>query len=153
MADIKWKASGRVTNPLVILGNAAPPDGLNGLVASTGAAVSLAVANVSDLDLYADFELVVAFVANPVADNVVELWVMRSVDGTNYEDGSTATIVPRNGFVGNFVVRAVTSVQRMVIPRVVLPPRDFKILVVNKTTQNFAASGNTLSAYFYRGQV
>lgn len=153
MADIRWKASSRATNPLVILGNAAPPDGLNGLAATTGAALSAAIENVSTLDLNVDLELVVSFGVAPVADNVVEVWFVRSVDGTNYEDGSTATILPRSGFVGNFVLRAVTAVQRMVIPRVVVPPRDFKVLVINRATQAFAASGNTLTGYFYRGQV
>lgn len=148
MADIRWKLSGRAVNPLTILATE-----LNSLVASTGAVLSPVVPNASDLDLYVDFELVVTFAANPVADNVVELWIVRAVDTVNYEDGSTATIVPRNGFAGNFVVRAVSSVQRMVIPRVVVPPRDFKVLIVNKTTQAFTASGHTLKGDFYRGQV
>jgi hypothetical protein len=149
MADIKWKASGRATNPLTLMSTE-----LNSLASGSGA-IGAAIVNETDhLDLYVDLELVVAFVASPTADSVVEAYFARQIDGTNYEDAATGgtPIGPKNGFVGSFVMRAVTP-QRVIIPSVLVPPRDFKVFVINRAGQAFAASGNTVKGYFYKEQT
>jgi hypothetical protein len=142
MAAEKWLPSTRGSNPLSVMTTE-----LNSL-ASTGTAVSSAVDNDADLDTLADFELVIAYGTNPTAGSLIELYIVRTVDGTNYED-----VTPQSGFAGAFVLAATTSTQRLIIPGVPIPPRDFKTYVVAKTTgQTAAASGNTLEAFFYGRQ-
>jgi hypothetical protein len=154
MSDIKWRSSTRS-------GNASGVDilttELNSLANNAGSAPSTAVPNDTgnvDLDFYVDLELTVTFGSAPTDGFAVECYVVRQIDGSNYEDASSSgPIVPRNGFVGSFLVRNVTTAQRIIIPGVVLPPRDFKLMVVNKTGQAFPASGSKVRGYFYKEQV
>jgi hypothetical protein len=104
------------------------------------------------LDTYADFELVCTHGTAPVADKTWDLYLVRQLDGTNYEDAS-ASRPPANGFAGSFVLDAVTSVQRKVLPGILLPPFAFKLLLVNKSGQAAAASANTLKMETYNMQV
>jgi hypothetical protein len=144
MASVTWEQNRDVT---------ALTTELNSL-ANNAAAISSAIDNDTDLDVYADFELVVTYGSNPTDQSLVELYVVRTVDGTNYEDASTTgPVVPRTGYVGGFSLRAVTTAQRIVIPEVRLPPRDFKVFVINKSGQTTAASGNTVKLKTYRQQV
>lgn len=128
---------------------------LNSLT-TTGSAISSAVNNTTNGDLYMDVELSITYGTNPTAGSLIELYVVRSVDGgSTYEDGSTTgPIVPASGYAGAFVLRAVTTTQVMVIPGVSVPPGYFKVMVYARTTgQTAAASGNTLRALMYGEQV
>lgn len=147
MATSKWIASARGTAGLISILSTE----LNAL-ANDAAVTTAAIENNSTLDQYADFELVATFASAPTADKTVDLYIVRSVDGTNYEDAS-ATRPPAGGFVGSFVLDAVATVQRKVIPGVMLPPTTFKLLIVNKSGQAMTASGHTLRGDFYNQQV
>jgi hypothetical protein len=127
---------------------------LNSLGATTGKAISGALDNGTDLDLFADFELLVTFATGPTANTVVELYIVPAIDTTpNYSDGSTS-ILPQPGlYVGGFVVRSVTTAQRMVLRGVSLPPDNFKVLVQNTTNQAFPASGSTVRYNKYAMQT
>ena len=92
--------------------------------------------------LWADFELYLAggvgltlTTASPV-----ELYVIPSIDGTNYADlfptGTTDSLAPSNLYKGAFLVRAeqtITTAQRIVISDVLIPPYLFKIGLRNNT--------------------
>lgn len=145
MAVAKWIGSTRGTNPVGVLTTQ-----LDGLVDAAGV-VSNAVTN-AELDTYADLELVVQFGVAPTADRTFDLYLVRQIDGTNYEQAS-ATRPPANGFVGSFALDAVTTLQRMVINDVRVPPLAYKYLLVNKSGQTAAASANTLKEYRYNMQV
>ncbi len=148
MAEIKWIVSTRSGNPVTVLDT-----GLNAL-ASSAAAISSAIDNDADLDTYADFQLSVTFGSAPTDASICSLYLVRTVDGTNFEDASTTgPVVPRGGFVGAFSVRAVTSAQVMILKEVLLPPRDFKVMLVNSTNQAFPASGSTVKMLTYKQQV
>lgn len=146
MADAvtRFKASARATNPADVI-----TTGLNSL-ANNAAALSAAQSNdaADEGDLYADLELAVTFGTAPTENALVEVYIVRTVDGTNHETDS-AEGRPKNGYVGGFVVDNVTTAQRLILPFVLLPPRDFKILLINKSGQAFPASGSTLKAYYY----
>lgn len=121
---------------------------LNSL-ATTGTVTGTAVDNSSDKYLYGDFELFITYGTNPTAGSVIELSLLRSIDGTNYEDAPGPS-----GFVGAFVLAATTSGQRLVIRGVPLPPGLFKPYIAAKTTgQTAAASGNTLKLNKYTPEV
>ena len=101
---------------------------------------------------YADFELVVTYGSAPTADAPVYLYFLKSPDGTNTEDGSTS-VTPSAAPDVIFTVRAVTSAQRVVRGRVVLPNGDYTVLLVNAAGQTMAASGNTLKMWTYNDEL
>lgn len=123
---------------------------LNALANDAG--VISAVLPQTALDTYADFELVCTHSVAPVADRTWDLYAVRQLDSTNYED-ATAARPPANGFLGSFVLDAVTTVQRKVLPGIMLPPFAFKVLLVNKSGQAAAATANTLKMETYNMQV
>jgi hypothetical protein len=143
---IKWILSTRTPNPVTVLDT-----GLNALAQAAGV-TSGDIANSSDLDMFADLELVCTHGTAPVVDRTWDVYMVRRVDGTNYENGS-ATRPPANGYLGSFKLDAVTSAQRMVVPGVVLPPGTFRILLVNSSGQAAAATGNTLKLLVYNQVV
>lgn len=126
--------------------------GLDALAATTGKAISSAIDNSTDLDLFDDLELSVDFVTAPTAGTVVEVYLLPAVDGTNYPDGSTSVLPQAGLFVGGFVVRNDTAAQRMALRGIALPPGSFKYLVQNTTNQAFPASGSTLKRNPYQLQ-
>jgi hypothetical protein len=145
MSDIKWYNSIAVANALTTE--------LNSL-ANAAAALSSAIDADADLAPFGDFELVATFGVAPTANSTVDCYLVRQVDGTNYEDASTTgPILPANGYVGSFVLRAVTTEQRIVLHSVTLPILDFKVLVVNNSGQSMAAANNTVKIKRYRKQV
>lgn len=139
--NVLWKA--HASNPFSVMTTE-----LNSL-GSTGTATSAAVDNSSDLYMYGDWELVITYGTNPTAGSVIELYLARSIDGTNYE-----AVPPASGLLGAFSLIASTSAQRMVLPNMPLPPGLFKAYVVAKTTgQTAAATGNTLKVTKYTEQL
>jgi hypothetical protein len=124
---------------------------LNALAATTGKAISAAVDNSTDLDLFDDLELAVTFASAPTAGGVVEVYLLPSIDGgTTYPDGSTSVLAQGSLYVGGFIVRAVATAQVLVMRGVALPPGLFKYQVQNTTSQAFPASGSTLQRNPYQ---
>ena len=88
-------------------------------------------------------ELVVTYGTAPTANTACVVWLLREIDGTNYEDGSSTVTPSRNPDLV-FPLRAVTTAQRIVVTGD-LPPGSFVALLRNDSTgQAMAASGNTL---------
>lgn len=124
---------------------------LNSLAATTGKAISSAIDNSLDLDLFDDLELSVDFVSAPTAGTIIEVYLLPSIDtGTTYPDGSTSILPQSSLYVGGFAVRATTSAQVMVLRGIALPPGSFKYLIQNTTNQAFPASGSTLERNPYQ---
>jgi hypothetical protein len=67
------------------------------------------------------------------ANTAVNVWILRQVDGTNYEDNTDATTPARNPDMV-FPLRAVSTAQRVALPSIDLPPGLFKALVKNDGT-------------------
>jgi hypothetical protein len=88
-------------------------------------------------------ELVVTYGTAPTANTACVVWLLREIDGTNYEDGGSTVTPSRNPDLV-FPLRAVTTAQRIVVTGD-LPPGSFVALLRNDGTgQAMAASGNTL---------
>lgn len=119
---------------------------LNSLANNAGTAASSAVDNATNLDQLAYFELNATFGSNPTADSTVDLYLMYSLDGTNYADYTSGTTPVANGtnYVGSFVLKATTSAQRVHSPPVYLRAYKFKVAAVNKSGVAFPASGSTI---------
>jgi hypothetical protein len=125
---------------------------LNALASSTGKAISSAIDNTTNGDLFDDLELAVDFVTAPTAGTVIELYLLPSIDGTVYPDGSTSILPQSSLFVGGFAVRNTTAAQVMTLRGIALPPGLFKYLVQNTTNQAFPATGSTLRRNSYQLQ-
>lgn len=132
---------------------------LNALGSSTGKAISSAIDNyMPDTvtyqgDLFADLELAVDFVSAPTAGTVIELYLLPSIDGSVYPDGSTSILPQSSLYVGGFAVRATTAAQVMVMRGVALSSGSYKYLVQNTTNQAFPATGSTLRQNTYQLQT
>lgn len=102
-------------------------------------------ADATDANLYGDFELAWTHGTAPTDNTTIDLFLVRSADGTNYEDASSSIAPGANTYVGSFQERAVTTGQRKVIPDVRLPPGLWKAVILNNGTgQALSASGHTL---------
>lgn len=109
--------------------------------------------NTTALDLFADFELNATFAVAPTVGTGIDLYLVPTIDGTNYEDGAlaAANVQPSMAyFAGSFIVRAVTTAQKIAVTGARLGPTKYKAVLVNNATgQAFAASGNTLGFRSY----
>lgn len=83
----------------------------------------------------------------------VTLYLVPSVDGTNYTYGGDTLTPPATCLVGDFVLDAAVTARYVGLPCVAIPPTKFKLLVINKTGQAFAASGNTLKYRTYNREI
>lgn len=114
--------------------------------------ISASIDNTSLLHFWDDVELACTFAATPSANATVELYLIQSVDGTNFTDGSTTIDPPTTSLIGVFPIRATTSAQRVSVRGVQLSPGLFKYLVINKTGVASSGTSNTLKRRPYSTQ-
>lgn len=127
---------------------------LDGLGANAGVFCTTHYDNghMDNLYLWGDMELTVSFGTAPTAGRVVELYVIPADDGSNYATANP-TSPPANLIAGAWVVRNVTTAQRLVLRQVPLPPSRFRLLIRNTTDQAFAGTGNEVQMLPYRLQI
>jgi len=74
----------------------------------------------------------------------ISIWFLQSIDGTNYEDGSSSVTPARTADVV-IPLRATTGAQRVTKIAALPPGSTVKVLLKNDATgQSLNASGNTL---------
>lgn len=143
MANIgKWNAPSAVVTVLTTE--------LNALANNTMAAVSAAVANQTNLDVYSDWELVLASLS-PTAGAHVDVYIAEAVDGSNYPADAAATMrLQASQLLCTFGlgITAATA-QRTVVRNVVIPPGTFKIYLDNQSGVALGATSNTLKMIPY----
>ena len=84
----------------------------------------------------------------------MDLYLVRAVDGTNYEDGDATNRPTSNAFAGSFQVLSNATAQRMVVRDVLMPPGLYKAIIHNNATgQALAATGHTLKVRPHNRQV
>ena len=107
-----------------------------------------------ELYLYMDLELYLNTQGSARdADARVEVYLLPTVDGTNYAYGDASTDPSQALKVGDFYFDAATTARRTIVRGILLPPEDFRFLVMNETGQAFASSGNTLKYIKYNIQT
>lgn len=125
----KWTALDTIAT--VLNGDATAPTLKN--LASAANKISTTAIDNSDAAnrfQYADFELFCRGQSAMTAGTTLSLWIIESLDGTNFEDGSDS-VTPARPPDERFFVRAVSTAQRLVIRGLLLPPTKFKILLSN----------------------
>ena len=154
MATIRWEETTAVKT---VLNTATQGTTLNALANAARAITNSTgdIANQTNLDFLADFELLVDIQSAPaLGDKVAELYLLPSVDGTTFPDGSTS-ITPQTRLLADiFEARqAITGDLRMVVPSIPLSPRITRALLINTSGAAFGANdGHTLKAQAYRLQ-
>lgn len=126
--------------------------GLDSL-ANGSRAISSAIANGTEKDLYGDLELSIKYGTAPSAGTkVAEVYLLPTVDGTNYPEGSTSLTPQKALLIATFESRnpSTSTFEKLVIWGVTIPARGFKLLLVNTSGQSLASSGNTLKIKRYK---
>ena len=104
--------------------------------------------NSSNLYAFVDLEIVLASAAFTGTDSVIELYLVASVDGTNYPDwtGNVTSEEQENAqyHVGTVTTSGATAAQRMALRDVSLPNGKYKWGLRSRANVTLAASGNTL---------
>ncbi len=114
-----------------------------------------AVANQTNLDTFADIELVWSFAVAPTAGNFLKVHMLFAEDGTNYEEGAgdgTAITSPLPGCqVASVSPAADTNTHRKLFQGIPLPPYLFKCLVENAACGQTATV--TLNVFTRKDQI
>lgn len=107
--------------------------------------------NSTNLYAYAQLDLVLGSAAFTGSDSGVEVYVVPTVDGTNYPDwsGNATTDAPEQGhyFVAFLPLKASTAARRVISSSqnpIELPQGKFKFGIRSRANVTLAASGNTL---------
>lgn len=109
--------------------------------------------NTSDLDIYADFELLLTYAAAPPSGiKVCDLYIIPTLDGLNYASASASVTPQRFLLVGAFESAApdVSTPERLILTQITIPPREFRVLITNTAGQTWGATGNTLRMRKYK---
>jgi hypothetical protein len=126
----------------------------SGVTQNTGTNAAFDNQAAGNLYFWGSFELDVTFGTAPTDNSTVDLYIVPALDETNFTpttDGASP-VVDLNSYAGSFNVRANTAAQKPKIQGVPLPPCKFKLYAINKTQQQFPATGSTLSFLPYREQ-
>lgn len=110
--------------------------------------LSDAIDNSTNKYALADYELVLGSAAFTGTDSIVNLYLIPSVDGTNYGDwtGNVTTEEQENEpyYICSFITSGATAAQRLTKERSALPNGLYKLALRNASGVTLAASGNTL---------
>lgn len=119
---------------------------LNTLANGAYSAVGTAFDNTSNLDQWAAAEIALASL-NPTTGAYLQLFLVQSLDGTNYDDAPSSTNPGYHQSVAAVSVATGSAVKKIDTPMFRIPPGKFKLVLLNKTNVSFAASGNTVTLY------
>lgn len=118
---------------------------LNSLANGSYSNASSAVDNLTDLYEYMEVELAIASITTGSGAPYCGLYLVKEIDGTNYEDGGGATAPASTALIATFPLRAsTTAAQRVVVGPIAIPPAHFKLVLQNNAGAALASSGNTV---------
>ncbi|HTZ79062.1 MAG TPA: hypothetical protein VMC10_14190 [Stellaceae bacterium] len=115
-----------------------------GTLSATGAVVA------ATGHLYGFVEFMAGASYTPTANGFIELWLLQSIDGSNFEDGS-ATVAPARVADAIIPVRAGSSIAPRAnagLPPLVLPPGSYKPIARNQTGAALPSAGNLIRIAF-----
>ena len=134
----KWSALGTLTTYLTTA-----LDGLGIGANKLGAAISNDGS--TERNRFISFELTVATQASARTSGAfVSLYLLTSLDGTNFSFGDDSTDPAASTLMAVFPLDAATTARIVTAYGIPIPPLDFKLLCMNETGVAFAATGNVL---------
>ena len=124
---------------------------INSLTDNEWTDLSDEIDNTTNLYAFADLDLVLGSAAFTGADSGIEVYIVPTVDGTNYPDwtGNSTSDAPEQGhyFAAFLPLKAATAAKRVVSSSgdaIELPQGKFKFGIRSRANVTLAASGNTL---------
>ncbi len=148
MADATAKSSGYLDSATSVAFNGTQT--MASLTDNEYTDLSDEIDNSSNKYLLVDFELALGSFTPDGTDAGAELFVIPSVDGTNYPDwtGNTTTDKPENNqwYVGWFTIKDsdAAATPRAACRGVTVPPGKYKVGLRNRANATWASSGSTL---------
>lgn len=86
------------------------------------------------------WELLVTMASSPTAGTKVQLFFLPTIDGSNYADGSSSIVPGDVHLADEFILRAVGTQQRIVVPLIQFPPFPFKPVLANISGVAFSSA-------------
>lgn len=120
----------------------------NGSYSSAGGAYD----NTSNLDQYMALEINLASL-NPTTGAYIQIFMVQSLGGTNYEDAASSTQPGYHQLVATVPVATGSATKCIATKTFVVPPGKFKFVLLNKTNVSLGASGNTVTPYTTNDEV
>lgn len=124
---------------------------LNSLADGAHSAVSAAIDNATDLYQFMSLELNLASLT-PATNPYIAVFMLVSVDGTNYVDGGSSVAPPLNTLIAVFDLSTSAGVKLRAAHNIPIPPLKFKLVLLNEANVALASSGNTLEYRRYNQQ-
>lgn len=125
---------------------------LNSLADAATSALGTEIDNTTELDDTIDFQLDLASVTITSTSAYVVVYLVPTVDGTNYPDWGSSTYANYDAqyAVGSIAVKNVSAAAaRANLVGIPIGPGKFKIAIRNMTGAALAASGNTVGIRKY----
>jgi hypothetical protein len=119
---------------------------LDSLGDDTLSGASTELDNSNNLDPHAFVEINLGSL-NPTGIPLLQLYMIRAPDGTNYEEAPIIDGTNRNTLIGTIPVPTGSAAKRVISNMIMLPPFKVKFYVGNKLNVSTAGSGNTLDVY------
>ena len=120
---------------------------LNSLVVTAGTQSTLGseIDNSTNKYLLAEAEFLAGGTYTPTANGYIELWLLRAMDGTNYEDGSSSIVPARRPDIIIPVRAGTTITPRPLASGLIIPPGKYKALAGNRSGATLPSSGNVIA--------
>lgn len=125
---------------------------LNSLADAATSALGTEIDNTTNLNMMIDFELALASVTISSTTAYVVVYIVPTVDGTNYPDWGSSTYANYDAqyAVGTIAVKNVSSAAATaMLTGIPIGPGKFKVAARNMCGAAFASSGNTLKYRTY----
>jgi hypothetical protein len=119
---------------------------LNSLANGGFSGVGTAFDNTSNLDQFAAADIVLASLS-PTTGAYLELFLVQSLDGSNYEDAPSSTNPGTHMLVARVLVTTGSGAKRIMTPVFRVPPGKYKLVLYNATNVSLASSANTVTLY------
>lgn len=121
---------------------------LNSLASGSRSNVGTEYDNSTNKDCWGQLEFVLTFASAPSAiDPYVLVYMVNSLDGTTYEDGSNTVDPGAHKLIDRIPVRAVVGPQILHSRLFTLKSAKTKFMVLNGSGQALAASGSYVKLY------
>lgn len=125
---------------------------LNSLADAAYSAAGSAIDNTTNLDEYGALDIVLASLT-PTTGAYLTLFMVQSLDGTNYEDSPSSTNPGQSMVVWTGSVATGAGAKRIVTSWFRLPPGKFKFVLKNDCNVALGSTGNTVTLYTANDEV
>jgi hypothetical protein len=104
--------------------------------------------------VYSSWEFNAQFHVSPSANSSIELYLVPTIDGSNYSSGAEAVDAPLTTLVGAFPLYPnANSGMRIPLMNLLTVPMSFKPLIKNLSGQTIPANSGTLTVRFYNEDI